>query len=104
MFCDSALVCENCTLTLLDAAEDLQYYLESEMNRLDLNGIPAPWPRLISYENSVDRFTKKLNDYLEAKAQLSVYDNANIDKVSDDIEATDTEKPKYISSRDDENR
>lgn len=75
------LVCNNCTLTLLNAAEDLTFLMNSE-EIIDLNGIPAPWLRLSSYEKISDHMTKHLYDYLQASNDLEDYNVTNIDNVS----------------------
>lgn len=76
-------MCDNCTLTLLSSADDLTYLLESESKHLDLDGIPAPWPRLLQLEDFSVRLDRKLDDFLEVKGCIEDYDAANIEKVSE---------------------
>lgn len=75
------LVCDNCTLTLLSSAEYLEYLIESEADIVDLDGIPAPWPRLKIFENSTQHLTHKLSDLNVAKDKIENYNDLQIDKV-----------------------
>lgn len=79
---DADVVCDNCTLTLLASSDDLTYLLESEAKHLDLDGIPAPWPRLLQFENISVRLDRKLDNFLEAKNCIEDYDDSNIEKVN----------------------
>lgn len=82
LFKFSVIVCDNCTLTLLESSDDLGYLIASETNLIDLNGIPAPWPRLLKFENSTKHLTMRLIDLLIAKEKIENYNDLQIDKVS----------------------
>lgn len=81
LFC-SISVCDNCTLTLLASSDDLTYFLETEMNNIDLNGIPAPWPRLLIFENTTKHLSNRLNEFYVAKDKIENYNDLQVEKVS----------------------
>lgn len=75
------LVCDNCTLTLLERTDDLRYMLNAEWNEVDLDGIPAPWPRLLTFENVSVFLETKLDNYLDSKDRLEDFNDLAIEKV-----------------------
>lgn len=81
MFIESLSVCDNCTLTLLESSDDLGYMIASDTTLKDLNEIPAPWPRLLMFENSTNHLKKKLIDVMSARERLENYNDLQIDKV-----------------------
>lgn len=74
-------VCDNCTLTLLESSDDLGYMIANETNLIDLDGVPAPWPRVLMFENSTKFLTRKLADVIIAKEKVDNYNDLQIDKV-----------------------
>lgn len=75
------LVCDNCTLTLLESTDELGQLFEYEVRHIDLNGIPAPWPRLLNFENMSTWFENRLDDYSDARDRLEDFNEAAIEKV-----------------------
>lgn len=76
------LVCDNCTLTLLDRTDELDYLLEIGSNHIDPDGIPAPWPRLQTFENDSMTLSHKLKDFHYATLNIQNFNDAIIVKVS----------------------
>lgn len=74
-------VCDNCTLTLLESSTDLGYYIQTETRHIDLNSVPAPWARLLSYENSSEHLFIKLDDITKSMEKIENYNDLQIDKV-----------------------
>lgn len=56
--------------------------IASDTTLIDLNEIPAPWPRLSMFENSTNRLKKKLADVMSAEERLENYNDLQIDKVN----------------------
>lgn len=75
-------VCDNCTLTLLESSNDLAYYIQTETRHIDLDSIPAPWSRLLSYENTTEHLIIRLNDITKSTEKIENYNDLQIDKVS----------------------
>lgn len=75
-------VCDNCTLTLLESSNDLAYYVESESQYIDFDSVPAPWSRLLLYENVTEHLTIKLDEIIESAEKVENYNDLQIDKVS----------------------
>lgn len=75
-------VCDNCTLTLLESSTDLAYYVESESQYIDFESVPAPWSRLLSYENSTEHLILKLDDIIKSTEKIENYNDLQIDKVN----------------------
>lgn len=75
-------VCDNCTLTLLASSDDLGYLIQTETGHIDLEGIPAPWPHLLMFENTTKRLSTKLNEYFLAKDRIENYNDLQIEKVT----------------------
>lgn len=76
-------VCDNCTLTLLERTDELERMLIDEANYIDLDGIPAPWPRLLNFENTTIFLEQRLNDYYLAHEQLEDFNDSIFDKVKE---------------------
>lgn len=76
-------VCDNCTLTLLERTDELETMLIDEANYIDLDGIPAPWPRLLNFENSSVSLEQRLIDYFKAEKRLEDYNDSVFDKVNE---------------------
>lgn len=74
-------VCDNCTLTLLDRTDELSALLSSGAGHLDPNGVPAPWSKLITFENTTTNLTSKLLDSNYAIHRLRNFDDNQIEKV-----------------------
>lgn len=79
------VVCDNCTVTLLDSSTDLIYYIQSEMRQIDLDSVPAPWSRLLSYENATEHLIIKLDDIIKSTDKIENYNDLQVDKVFDDL-------------------
>lgn len=75
-------VCDNCTMTLLDSTEYLAYLMDSETDLMELDGIPAPWPRLRALENSTQHVAHRLNGLLNAREKLDGFSDLQVDKVN----------------------
>lgn len=75
------LVCDNCTLTLLDRTDELAEMLKIGISHIDLDGIPAPWPRLLDYENNASISSSKLKEFLHTKALVENFNEDIIEKV-----------------------
>lgn len=80
MIC-SISVCDNCTITLLESSNDLIYYVQTEAREIDLDSVPAPWSRLLSYENASEHLTIKLDDIRKSTEKIENYNDLQIDKV-----------------------
>lgn len=76
------IVCDNCTITLLESSNDLSYYIQSETQQIDLNSVPAPWSRLLSYENASEHLILKLEDIVESTEKIENYNDLQVDKVN----------------------
>lgn len=74
-------VCDNCTITLLESSNDLHYYVQSETRQMDLDSIPAPWSRLLSYENITEHLILRLDDIVKSTEKIENYNDLQIDKV-----------------------
>lgn len=74
-------MCDNCTLTLMDSADELAEYLEVEMDQIDLDGVPAPWPRLLTFENISKRFEHRLDEIVDAMDHIENYNVQHLNKV-----------------------
>lgn len=77
----SISVCDNCTITLLESSNDLIYYVQTEAREIDLDSVPAPWSRLLSYENASEHLTIKLDDIRKSTEKIENYNDLQIDKV-----------------------
>lgn len=76
------LVCDNCTLTLLESSNDLSNFIETESRDVDLDSIPAPWSRLLSYENITEHLIIRLDDITKSTEKIENYNDLQIDKVN----------------------
>lgn len=74
-------VCDNCTLTLLARTDELTEILEEGSNHIDLSGVPAPWPRLLSYENRSVFIEQRLSDFYSVQTYVEEFDDDVIEKV-----------------------
>lgn len=105
LFIEYLSVCDNCTLTLLESSNDLGYMIASDTTLMDLNEIPAPWPRLAMFENSTNHLKKKMIDVMSARERLENYNDLQIDKVnkpfliSENETNKNTEKKNQFHSR-----
>lgn len=75
-------VCDNCTITLLESSRDLEYFVQTETRQIDLNSVPAPWSRLISYENASEHLFLRLDDIIKSTEKIENYNDLQIDKVN----------------------
>lgn len=91
-------VCDNCTLTLLARTDELAETLEVGANHIDLSGVPAPWPRLLIYENRSVFMEEKLDDFYIAQSYIEEFNDDVIEKVSE-IESTKTLLPSLSISK-----
>lgn len=66
---------------MLDNADELRYLLESGAGHIDLNGVPAPWPRLKKYDDIAMLLDKKLDDFIGSKEDVEDYNDSVIAKV-----------------------
>lgn len=55
--------------------------MEIEAEHIDLNRIPAPWPRLQEFENENNRFSYTLKGFNYAKNNIQGFNEAVIEKV-----------------------
>lgn len=69
-------------MTLLDSTEYLAYLIESEPDLMEMDGIPAPWPRLRALENSTQHLSYRLNSLLIAREKLDGFSDLQVDKVN----------------------
>lgn len=76
-------VCDNCTLTLLDRTDELTEILNEGANHINLGDVPAPWPRLVNFENESVLLGQRLDDFLEIQAYIEEFDDDAIEKVKD---------------------
>lgn len=74
-------VCDNCTLTLLARTDELTEILDEGSNHIDLSGIPAPWPRLLSFENQSVFIEERLDDFYIVQTYVDEFDDDIIEKV-----------------------
>lgn len=74
-------VCDNCTLTLLDRTDELTMMLEIGISHIDPDGIPAPWPRLLDFENATLVSAHDLKNFLQAKVSIQSFNEDIIEKV-----------------------
>lgn len=74
-------VCDNCTLTLLARTDELTEILEEGSNHIDLSGVPAPWPRLLSYENQSVLIEQRLSDFYRVQTYVEEFDDDVVEKV-----------------------
>lgn len=79
-FCFS--VCDNCTLTLLARTDELTEILEDGASHIDLSGVPAPWPRLLSFENQSVFLEQRLDDFYLVQSYVDEFDDDVIEKVT----------------------
>lgn len=81
-------MCDNCTLTLLESSNDLGYFIQTESRHIDLDSIPAPWSRLLSYENTTEHLIIRLDDITKSTEKIENYNDLQIDKVNLDLKKT----------------
>lgn len=67
-------VCDNCTLTLLDRTDELSGMLRSGRAHIDPNAIPAPWSKLLAYENETAVVNGRFLEATRAAFDLRNYD------------------------------
>ena len=60
----------------------MDYLLEVGAAHIDLSGIPAPWPRLLSFENISIQMEADLDEFLNARDDLEEFNASIIEKVS----------------------
>lgn len=82
------LVCDNCTITLLDSTEYLGYLIESEPDLIELDGIPAPWPRLKSLENSTQHLTHRFYSLVNSRNKIEDFSDLQLEKVKFGMQKT----------------
>jgi len=81
MFSISFIVCDNCTLLLLDYMELVGNKLRRGMHNMDLTGIPAPYRKLSEYESAYEKWNGRHWDFSQTKRRLQDYDSADILKL-----------------------
>lgn len=74
-------VCDNCTLTLLARTEELSEVLNEGSSHIDLSGVPAPWPRLLSFENQSVFIEQRVDDFFIVQTYVEEFDDDVIEKV-----------------------
>lgn len=79
--CSFYIVCDNCTILLLDRAELIRTDLKFGVDHIDANGIPAPWPQLEKYENESHHLSHVMKDFNYAKNGIQDFNEAIIEKV-----------------------
>lgn len=65
----------------MDNADELRYLLETGAGHIDLNGVPAPWPRLNKYEDIAKLLDQKLGEFIGSKEDIGDYNDSIIAKV-----------------------
>lgn len=65
----------------MDRTDELRMIFESGVNHINLDAIPAPWPRILDYDNKTKKLEFFLNDFLLAKNALENYNEDIIEKV-----------------------
>lgn len=65
----------------MDRTDELDAILEIGISHIDLDGIPAPWPRLLDYDNITLVSRLKLKDFLQTKALVEDFNDDIIEKV-----------------------
>lgn len=74
-------VCDNCTLTLLARTDELTEILREGSSHIDLSGVPAPWPRLMSFENQSVFMEQRVDDFFIVQTYVEEFDDDVIEKV-----------------------
>lgn len=77
-------------MTLLATTDELQHILEDEAGHIDLDGIPAPWPRLLNFDNTSTWIETRFNDVFDARDRLDAFNENAIEKLL--TKATNEEK------------
>lgn len=76
------LVCDNCTMTLLDRTDELAVMFSTGAGHLDPNGVPAPWTKLLTFTNTTEDIAKEVVGVTEAVHKLRNFDDNLIEKVN----------------------
>lgn len=66
----------------MESSNDLAYFIQTETHHIDLDSIPAPWSRLLSYENTTEHLIIRLDDITKSTEKIENYNDLQIDKVS----------------------
>lgn len=56
--------------------------MEQGASHIDLSGVPAPWPRLLNYENQSIFIEQRLDEFYIAQTYIDEFNDDVIEKVS----------------------
>lgn len=75
------VVCDNCTLLLLDYVQLIDHKLRRGLHNMDLTGIPAPYLKVEEYEEQFNAFNVQYHDFNDARVMLMNYDTEALVKL-----------------------
>ena len=70
--------CDNCTITLLDDLEMMNFKLDRDAGHIDPNGIPAPWFEIEKFEQQYDILAANVSEMNRVKNHLENFDDERI--------------------------
>ncbi|XP_052756765.1 laminin subunit alpha-1 [Galleria mellonella] len=73
---DGCTPCDNCTQTLLDAAEDLTRDLRARANPTELSRIPKPFPALLEFAHNSSKLVDELKNLRTDMTQMQYIENS----------------------------
>lgn len=74
-------VCDNCTLTLLERTDDIAFMLSEGAGHLDVNAVPAPWIKLLTFDDNTKIISQDALGVTNAIYKLRNVDDNKIEMV-----------------------